>query len=234
MTDTSSVVAASVLRAEGLNKSYASGAARVDVLRDLSFDVASGDSCAILGPSGSGKSTLLYALAGLETPDSGRVFVDGEEISALDEARRAALRARAIGFVLQDHGLLPYLTAAENVRVANVVARRFAPEAAHERALELLSQLGLRERAAHLPAALSGGERQRVAIARALFLGPKILLCDEPTGNLDAETATHVLDLLLDVHARTRGALVMVTHNAEAARRFTRRLRFTAGALIEN
>jgi ABC-type lipoprotein export system ATPase subunit len=215
-----------------VRKAYVSGAGRIDVLRGLSLDVAPGDTCAILGPSGSGKSTLLYALAGLETPDAGRVFVDGEEMSALDETRRAALRARAIGFVLQDHGLLPYLTAAENVRVANVVAGRYPPGPAHERAIELLAQLGLRDRAGHLPSALSGGERQRVAIARALFLGPKILLCDEPTGNLDAETATQVLDVLLEAHARNRGALVMVTHNADAARRFSRRLRFTAGALV--
>ena len=222
-----------LLRAESVSRTFEGGGARLEVLRNLSLDIGASESCAILGPSGSGKSTLLYTLAGLEPPTSGRVHLGGVDVYALDEPGRALLRRREIGFVLQDHGLLPYLTALENVQIANAVAKALDAKAADHRGRELLERLGLGNRAAHLPEALSGGEKQRVAIARALFLEPRVLLCDEPTGNLDASNAEAVLSLLLELHAAGRGALVVVTHNAAAATRFDRRLQFDQGALRE-
>lgn len=226
-------MADSILRAEAVSKTYGDGGSRVEVLRDVSFAVEAEESCAVLGPSGSGKSTLLYTLAGLEPPTSGRVWLGGTEMYNLDEKGRSRLRLKEIGFVLQDHGLLPYLTAVENVQVANAVGHVHDAAAADRRARELLDQLGLKDRAGHLPSALSGGEKQRVAIARAMFLKPRILLCDEPTGNLDATNAASVLELLLELHAASKGALVVVTHNAESATRFGRRLMFERGALRE-
>lgn len=222
-----------LLRAEAVSKTYGDGGSRIDVLQNLSFAVAAQESCAVLGPSGSGKSTLLYTLAGLEPPTSGRVLLGEADVYSLDEKARSGLRRKEIGFVLQDHGLLPYLTALENVQIANAVARVHEAEAADLRARELLDRLGLADRANHLPQALSGGEKQRVAIARAMFLKPRILLCDEPTGNLDAANADAVLGLLLELHAAEKGALVVVTHNAAAATRFGRRLMFEHGALRE-
>ena len=224
---------APLLRAEAISKTYGDGGSRVEVLRDLSFAISAEESCAVLGPSGSGKSTLLYTLAGLEPPTKGRVFLGDTDVYRLDEKGRSQLRLKEIGFVLQDHGLLPYLTALENVQIANAVAHVHDPASANSRGRELLDQLGLKDRASHLPSALSGGEKQRVAIARAMFLKPRILLCDEPTGNLDAANAAAVLDLLLDLHAASKGALVVVTHNASAAARFGRRLMFEDGALQE-
>lgn len=226
-------MADSLLRAESVSKTYGDSGSRVDVLRGLSFSVEAGESCAVLGPSGSGKSTLLYTLAGLEPPTTGRVFLGAADVYALDEQGRSRLRLKEIGFVLQDHGLLPYLTALENVQIANAVAHVHDGAAADRAGRELLDQLGLKDRADHLPAALSGGEKQRVAIARAMFLKPRILLCDEPTGNLDAANAASVLDLLLQLHAASKGALVVVTHNAESATRFGRRLIFEHGSLRE-
>ena len=226
-------MADAILRAESISKTYGDGGSRVEVLRDLSFAVAAEGSCAVLGPSGSGKSTLLYTLAGLEPPTSGRVLLGATDVYGLDEQGRSRLRLKEIGFVLQDHGLLPYLTALENVQIANAVGHVHDSAAANRRGLELLDQLGLKDRANHLPSALSGGEKQRVAIARAMFLKPRILLCDEPTGNLDATNAAAVLDLLLELHAAMKGALVVVTHNAESATRFGRRLTFERGSLRE-
>jgi len=226
-------VADSILRAEAVSKTYGDGGSRVEVLRYVSFAVKAEESCAVLGPSGSGKSTLLYTLAGLEPPTSGRVWLGDTEMYGLDEQGRSRLRLKEIGFVLQDHGLLPYLTALENVQIANAVGHVHDAAAADRRGRELLDQLGLKDRAGHLPSALSGGEKQRVAIARAMFLKPRILLCDEPTGNLDATNAASVLDLLLELHAASKGALVVVTHNAESATRFGRRLMFERGALRE-
>ena len=226
-------MAETLLRAEAVSKTYGDGGSRVEVLRDVSFAIKAEESCAVLGPSGSGKSTLLYTLAGLEPPTSGRVWLGGTEMYSLDEQGRSRLRLKEIGFVLQDHGLLPYLTALENVQIANAVGHVHDAAAADRRARELLDQLGLKDRAGHLPSALSGGEKQRVAIARAMFLKPRILLCDEPTGNLDATNAASVLELLLELHAASKGALVVVTHNAESATRFGRRLMFERGSLRE-
>ncbi len=226
-------MADSILRAEAVSKTYGDGGSRVEVLRDVSFAVQAEESCAVLGPSGSGKSTLLYTLAGLEPPTSGRVWLGDTEMYGLDEQGRLRLRLKEIGFVLQDHGLLPYLTALENVQIANAVGHVHDAAAADRRGRELLDQLGLKDRAGHLPSALSGGEKQRVAIARAMFLKPRILLCDEPTGNLDATNAASVLELLLELHAASKGALVVVTHNAESATRFGRRLSFEHGSLRE-
>ena len=226
-------MADSILRAEAVSKTYGDGGSRVEVLRDVSFAVKAEESCAVLGPSGSGKSTLLYTLAGLEPPTSGRVWLGDAEMYGLDEQGRSRLRLKEIGFVLQDHGLLPYLTALENIQIANAVGHVHDAADADRRGRELLDQLGLKDRAGHLPSALSGGEKQRVAIARAMFLKPRILLCDEPTGNLDATNAASVLELLLELHAASKGALIVVTHNAESATRFGRRLMFERGALRE-
>ena len=222
-----------LLRAESISKTYGDGGSRVDVLRNLSLAVSAQESCAVLGPSGSGKSTLLYTLAGLEPPTSGRVLMGETDVYGLDERGRSHLRRQEVGFVLQDHGLLPYLTALENVQIANTVAHVHLREAAELRGRELLDRLGLKDRAGHFPSALSGGEKQRAAIARAIFLRPRILLCDEPTGNLDAANADAVLGLLLELHAELRGALVVVTHSVSAGARFGRRLLFEHGALRE-
>jgi ABC-type lipoprotein export system ATPase subunit len=222
-----------MLDCQSLSRTYRSNGRDLTVLKDITFKLEPGGFLAILGPSGSGKSTLLYTLAGLEPPTSGRVFLENTDVYGLDEQGRSRLRLKEIGFVLQDHGLLPYLTALENVQIANAVGHVHDPAAADRRGRELLDQLGLKDRADHLPSALSGGEKQRVAIARAMFLKPRILLCDEPTGNLDATNAASVLELLLQLHAASKGALVVVTHNAESATRFGRRLIFERGALRE-
>jgi lipoprotein-releasing system ATP-binding protein len=182
-----------------------------------------------MGPSGSGKSTLLHILGTLDSPTSGRVTLDGLAPHALPEAELAAFRNRAIGFVFQDHFLLPQCSVLENVLVPALLRRHGAD---HEgRARELLERVGLSDRLDHRPAELSGGERQRTALARALVLSPRVVLCDEPTGDLDAGSAAGVADLLLELHARERAVLVVVTHSAALAQRFADRRRLAAGRL---
>jgi lipoprotein-releasing system ATP-binding protein len=187
------------------------------VLDGVSLKLERGDSASIVGPSGSGKSTFLYIVGALERPTAGLVTLDGADPFQLDEAAVAAFRNRNIGFVFQDHCLLPQLTVLENVLIPTLVAPRRADAA--ERAVWLLSEVGLGERLEHRPGELSGGEKQRVAIARALILEPALLLCDEPTGNLDANSAAVVSDLLLRLHAQQKTILMIVTHNAELAAR---------------
>ncbi len=181
-----------------------------------------------MGPSGSGKSTLLNILGGLEPPSAGSVSLFGQNPFALAEGLLAAFRNREVGFVFQDHHLLPQCSVLENVLVPTLVAHgdgTAAPAMLEERARELLARVGLGERLDHRPAELSGGERQRAALARALVLRPRLLLCDEPTGNLDAASATAVADLLFDLHGREQTILVLVTHSAELAARFPERRR---------
>ena len=218
-----------VLAVEGLTKDYETPRGPLPILVDVSFSKRPGESLCIMGPSGSGKSTLLHILGTLEPPSSGRVLVDGVSPHALPEPELAAFRNRAIGFVFQDHFLLPQCSVLENVLVPTLVSRSAA---AHEaRARELLDRVGLGERLDHRPAELSGGERQRAALARALVLSPRLVLCDEPTGNLDAESAGRVADLLFDLHARENAVLVVVTHSAALAERFSDRRRLAAGRL---
>lgn len=193
------------------------------MLENLDLEVARGEAVSIMGPSGSGKSTLLYVLGALEPPTSGVVTLDGENPYAMDEAHQAAFRNRKIGFLFQDHCLLPQCTLLENVLTPVLVDG--PPDAATlERARRLLDQVGLKARMTHRPGELSGGEKQRAALARALIRQPAVLLCDEPTGNLDRESAGAVAELLLDLYRQTGTILIVVTHSLELADRFPRRL----------
>ena len=219
------------LDAQHLTKTYEAPSGPLTVLHDVSFSLGHGDSAAIMGPSGSGKSSLLYVVGGLEPPTSGVVKLDEHDPYALDPAALAAFRNARVGFVFQDHCLLPQCTVLENVLVPTLVG---APDrTAAERARALLDQVGLGGRLEHHPAALSGGEKQRVAIARALIRRPHLLLCDEPTGNLDADAAERVADLLLALHQQQQTVLLVVTHSETLARRFARRWRITRGELTQ-
>ena len=218
-----------MLEATNLSKSYPSPAGDLVVLRDVSLSLSPGDCACVMGPSGSGKSTLLYILGGLEPPTTGAVRLDGTDPHALKPGALAAFRNREIGFVLQDHCLLPQCTVLENVLVPTLVGE--ADDDAPERARTLLSQVGLADRMDHLPSALSGGEKQRAAIARALVREPRLVLCDEPTGNLDAETAHVVADLILRLHTQQHTMLLVVTHSETLGARFTRRWSMNRGGL---
>lgn len=218
-----------MLEAATLSKSYPSPAGDLTVLRDVSFTMSPGDAACVMGPSGSGKSTLLYILGGLEPPTTGTVRLDGKDPYALSPERLAAFRNREVGFVLQDHCLLPQCTVLENVLVPTLVGE--ADQDAPERARALLGLVGLGDRLDHRPAALSGGEKQRAAIARALVRQPRLLLCDEPTGNLDAETAQVVADLILRLHAQQHTMLLVVTHSEALGSRFEKRWSMSRGSL---
>ena len=218
-----------MLEASNLSKSYPSPAGDLVVLRDVSLTLAPGDAACVMGPSGSGKSTLLYILGGLEPPTSGTVKFDATNPYSLNAGGLAAFRNREVGFVLQDHCLLPQCTVLENVLVPTLVG---APDQdAPERARTLLSQVGLGDRLDHLPSALSGGEKQRAAIARALVREPRLGLCDEPTGNLDAETAHVVSDLILRLHTQQHTMLLVVTHSEALGARFDKRCSMNRGVL---
>ncbi len=207
-----------MLEVEGIGKSFAAAAGPTEVLADVSFALAPGERLAIMGPSGSGKSTLLAIVGALEPPTAGRVRLDGVDPFALDPAARAAFRNRRIGFVFQEHHLLAGLTALDNV----VLPARAGGAAGCDvvaRGARLLDRVGLSGRSGHVPAELSGGERQRVAVARALVLAPRLVLADEPTGQLDARTAAAVADLLVELVAEAGGMLVVVTHAEPLAAR---------------
>jgi lipoprotein-releasing system ATP-binding protein len=203
-----------MLAVNRISKSYPTPRGPLTVLSEVSFSLAPGDAAAIMGPSGSGKSSLLYILGGLEPPSSGTVTLDGRNPFELDPDALAAFRNRSIGFVFQDHCLLPQCTVLENVLVPTLVAPALGDA---DRARVLLDRVGLSDRIDHRPAELSGGERQRVAIARALIRQPQLLLCDEPTGNLDRASATAVASLLFDLYRRENAILVVVTHSAQLA-----------------
>ena len=200
-----------------LTKQYATPRGPLTVLADVSLSLAPGDAAAIMGPSGSGKSTLLYMLGALEPPTSGQVTLDGKNPFALDPRALAAFRNEQIGFVFQDHCLLPQCSVLENVLVPTLIAKSGGDQVGLARTL--IEQVGLADRIDHRPAALSGGERQRAAIARALVRQPRLVLCDDPTGNLDRDTADNVASLLLDLHRRQNTILVIVTHSAQLAER---------------
>ena len=211
-----------MLEIVGVSKSYPTPRGHIEVLSNISLSLSRGDAVAIMGPSGSGKSTLLYILGALEPPSSGTITLDGRNPFALREKELAAFRNKQIGFVFQDHCLLPQCSVLENVLVPTLVAE--SSNGAADRARALLSQVGLKERMDHRPAELSGGEQQRVALARALIREPLLLLCDEPTGNLDRASADTVASLLLDLHRSRQTILVLVTHNPELAAKFPVRL----------
>ena len=218
-----------ILDAQRLSKTYPSPTGPLMVVKDISFSVAAGSSCAIVGPSGSGKTTLLGLCAGLEHPTSGRVRLDGIDLGALDEDGRARVRNEKIGFVFQNFQLIPTLTALENVMVP--MELRGEKDAA-ARARPLLEEVGLGARLSHYPVQLSGGEQQRVGLARAFINRPIILFADEPTGNLDAETGALVIERLFALNAAHATTLVIVTHDTELAGRAQRVLRLKAGGLV--
>src|SRR5688500_11370348 len=218
-----------MVEANHLSKSYATPAGELTVLRDVTLSLNPGESASVMGPSGSGKSTLLYILGGLEPPSSGTLELDGKNPYALSQDALAAFRNRDVGFVLQDHCLLPQCTVLENVLVPTLVGD--ADASAPDRARALLTHVGLGERLHHRPAELSGGEKQRAAIARALIRQPRLILCDEPTGNLDADTAATVADLLIDLHAKQQSIMVVVTHSDTLGSRFGKRWSMSRGVL---
>jgi putative ABC transport system ATP-binding protein len=220
-----------ILEVRGLTKIYRSAEGPLAVLKEISFSLGAGGSCAIVGPSGSGKTTLLGLCAGLDVPSSGSVRLGGRELSELNEDQRARLRSEDVGFVFQNFQLLPTLTAIENVMVPLELR---GGRNSRGTAADLLSKVGLAERLEHYPAQLSGGEQQRVALARAFLNRPKILFADEPTGNLDAETSDRIVDLLFDLNASSGTALVLVTHNLDLARKAGRIIHLKGGKLIED
>jgi lipoprotein-releasing system ATP-binding protein len=207
-----------VLEVAGITKTYPSAAGGLRVLDEVALAVESGGQLAIMGPSGSGKSTLLAIIGGLEEPTAGRVRLDGVDPFAGDAAARAAFRNRRIGFVFQEHHLLPGCSALDNVVLPALATGRLPADVA-ARARRLLERVGLADRMTHTPDELSGGERQRVAVARALVLAPRLLLADEPTGQLDSRASAQVTDLLVELAAESGGMLVVVTHSADVARR---------------
>ena len=220
----------SILSVRGLCKEVQDASGKLAILRDISFELGAGETAAIVGASGSGKSTLLGILAGLDTPSAGTVQLAGQDLFALDEDQRAALRARHVGFVFQSFQLMPNLTALENVMLPLELAG--VPDArAH--ATSMLQRVGLGERLQHRPKVLSGGEQQRVALARAFVVKPELLLADEPTGSLDHATGAAVMDLMFDLNREQGTTLVLVTHDRQLAERCERRLTIEAGALFE-
>ncbi|HKW97633.1 MAG TPA: ABC transporter ATP-binding protein [Bryobacteraceae bacterium] len=211
-----------MLEVSHLTKSYSTPRGPLAVLSDVSFSLERGDAVAIMGPSGSGKSTLLYILGALEPPSAGTVKLDGRNPFELADSELAQFRNKQVGFVFQDHCLLPQCTVLENVLVPTLVAE--SRDGARERAVQLLAQVGLKDRMEHRPAELSGGEQQRVALARALIREPLLLVCDEPTGNLDHASAETVAAMLLELHRNQRTILVVVTHNRDLAAKFPARM----------
>ena len=218
-----------LLRAERLTKKVSSPEGELTILDDVTIGVPRGDTAAIVGPSGAGKSTLLALLAGLDEPTSGSVFLNGAELTALDEDGRASLRNREVGFVFQSFHLLPSLTAVENVLLPLELG---ATPNASQRARQALVDVGLEHRLRHYPKQLSGGEKQRVAIARAFVTNPSLLFADEPTGNLDNKTGARILELLFTLNEAAGTTLVLVTHDLEAAGRCTHVIELAGGRVV--
>jgi lipoprotein-releasing system ATP-binding protein len=217
-----------LLEVSNVSKHYPTPRGSLAVLSDVSLSLEPGEAAAITGPSGSGKSSLLYILGGLESPSSGTVRLGARNIFELGAAEIADFRSAEIGFVFQDHCLLPQCSVLENVLVPTLIA---PADQFTARAKSLIEQVGLADRLEHRPAELSGGEKQRVAIARALIRQPRLMLCDEPTGNLDPATADNVASLLLDLHARQNNILIVVTHSARLASQFPIRFELANGRL---
>jgi lipoprotein-releasing system ATP-binding protein len=221
------------LAVRAMSKEYPTRSGPLPILRGVSLDLARGESLAVMGPSGSGKSTLLHILGTLDRPTSGTVTLDGTDPFTLPEADLAAFRNRRIGFVFQDHHLLPQCNVLENVLVPTLVSRGTDPAETERYARQVLERVGLAGRLEHRPAELSGGERQRVAVARALVLNPALLLADEPTGNLDRKSAQAVGELLLELHRQENTVLVVVTHSPDLAKLFPRRVEMSDGTLAD-
>ncbi len=219
-----------MLQARNISKSYSTPRGPLPILDDVSLSLSPGNAISIVGPSGTGKSTLLYIFGALEPPTSGDVTLDGRNPFTLSDKDASAFRNQEVGFVFQDHCLLPQCTVLENVLIPTMVGER-SPDG-EARARQLLDQVGLSHRLDHRPGELSGGEKQRVAIARAMIRGPKLLLCDEPTGNLDRHTAAQVADLLVEMNRASRNILVVVTHSAELAGRFPQVFELVEGRLV--
>lgn len=220
-----------VLRASQLEKYYKQGHQKVEVLDDLYLDVETGDQIAIIGNSGCGKSTLLHVLAGLDTPDNGQVALCGKDVYSLGAAQRGKMRNELLGFVYQFHHLLPEFSAVENVAMPLLIGRK-SGSSARRAAEHLLRKVGLGDRLSHKPAELSGGERQRAAIARALINNPRLVLADEPTGNLDEGTAEHVYELMLELNHELGTAFMIVTHDTRLAARMQKVYRLSGGRLV--
>ncbi len=221
-----------VLEARQVQKSFQQGPVTLDVLRGINVAINAAERLAIVGASGSGKTTLLQILGGLDKPSNGQVLVDGRDIHSLSERERGELRNRALGFVYQFHHLLPEFSALENVAMPLLV-RRMPTHDAKERAKEILTRVGLGQRLDHRPHQLSGGERQRAAVARALVTQPKLVLADEPTGNLDGKNAEQVFELMLELNRERQTSLVVVTHDLRIAARMDRALEIEGGMLRE-
>jgi putative ABC transport system ATP-binding protein len=219
-----------ILDVHDLTKSYPSGNGTLTVLREISFSLDAGSTCAVIGPSGSGKTTLLGLCAGLDQPSAGTVVLNGLNLGTMDEDGRARVRNEFVGFVFQSFQLLPTLTALENVMVPMDLR---GESRSRKEAVGLLEKVGLGERLSHFPAQLSGGEQQRVALARAFINTPKILFADEPTGNLDAETGHRIIEMLFELNAGTSTTLVLVTHDLEIAQRAGRIIRLKGGVMVD-
>jgi putative ABC transport system ATP-binding protein len=218
-----------IVQATALTKQVSTGEDQLVILQDINLAVNAGEAVAVVGASGSGKSTLLGLLAGLDTPSSGKVHLDGEDIFSLDEDGRAELRGRLLGFVFQSFQLLPALTALENVMLPLELA---GVNNARAPALELLERVGLRMRLKHYPKQLSGGEQQRVAIARAFVTHPQLLLADEPTGNLDSATGAQIIELMFELNHERGTTLILVTHDEAISSRCARRIRLAGGRVV--
>lgn len=222
----------SIIRARNVKKIYRNGHLRVEALKGINLSVAPGEIVATMGPSGCGKTTLLNCLSGLDTIDEGDVFIRGDNLRDLSDNERTAYRARHMGFIFQDFNLLPVLTAVENVELPMLVSK-VPSRKARKRALEVLDMVGLSDRARHRPAELSGGQRQRVTIARALANDPAIVWADEPTGNLDSETASEIMDLLYRLNKENGQTFVIVTHAMEVGEKANRIITMQDGNIVE-
>ncbi len=222
----------SVLSLSGIERSFRQGRQTLEILKGVSLKVTAGEIVALVGPSGAGKSTLLHIAGLLENPDTGEITICDENCEALNDAERTSIRRRHMGFVYQYHHLLPEFTALENIIIPQIIAG-YEKNSARIRATEILAWLGLAERASHRPARLSGGEQQRVAIGRAIATGPALLLADEPTGNLDPQTAEDVFGMLLRLAKGANLAAVIATHNPNLAARMDRTVRLKDGHLIQ-
>ena len=222
-----------IVHATGLHKTYDTGKLKVQALRGVDLDVRAGEMVAIMGPSGCGKTTLLNCLSGLDEIDAGQVLIDGVLLHAMPDDERSDYRARNMGFVFQLYNLLPVLNAVENVELPLLVSG-VKPAEAHRRSVEMLDLMGLADRARHLPAELSGGQRQRVTIARALVNQPSIIWADEPTGDLDSETAGEIIDLMCELNQTNGQSFVLVTHSEEVGKRAHRIVRMRDGQIEDD